>query len=107
MSAAEGKGKRKGKGKEVIRLERESVIPVLKPKLIVKLTNLIGEPALVSWVFDGFAFHSVLNPFIGIVFRYFFAFRVLDFLFSVCVVVAVDRVFCLSRKLLSNLLSVY
>ncbi|CAD5180766.1 unnamed protein product [Musa acuminata subsp. malaccensis] len=41
MSVAEGKGKRKGKGKEVIRLERESVIPVLKPKLIVKLTNLI------------------------------------------------------------------
>ncbi|RWW08375.1 hypothetical protein GW17_00028196 [Ensete ventricosum] len=59
MSVVAGKGQ--GKGKEVIRLERESVIPVLKPKLIMKLTNLIGEPALVSWVFDGFAFHSVME----------------------------------------------
>ncbi|RZS29142.1 hypothetical protein BHM03_00062827 [Ensete ventricosum] len=39
MSVVAGKGQ--GKGKEVIRLERESVIPVLKPKLIMKLTNLI------------------------------------------------------------------
>uniref|UniRef100_A0A0A0LC28 Uncharacterized protein n=1 Tax=Cucumis sativus TaxID=3659 RepID=A0A0A0LC28_CUCSA len=30
-----------GKNKEVIRLERESVIPVLKPKLIMTLANLI------------------------------------------------------------------
>ena len=28
--------------KEVIRLERESVIPVLKPKLIMTLANLLG-----------------------------------------------------------------
>lgn len=32
----------KDKHKEVIRLERESVIPILKPKLIVTLANLIG-----------------------------------------------------------------
>lgn len=29
--------------KEVIRLEREAVIPVLKPKLIMTLANLIGN----------------------------------------------------------------
>lgn len=34
-------GARKGKSKEVIRLERESVIPILKPKLIMKLAYLI------------------------------------------------------------------
>jgi hypothetical protein len=28
--------------KEVIKLERESVIPILKPKLIMTLANLIG-----------------------------------------------------------------
>lgn len=28
--------------KEVIRLERESVIPILKPRLIMTLANLIG-----------------------------------------------------------------
>ncbi|WOK97478.1 hypothetical protein Cni_G06186 [Canna indica] len=32
-------------GKDVIRLERESVIPVLKPKLIMKLADLIELPA--------------------------------------------------------------
>lgn len=32
----------KTKKKEVIRLERESVIPILKPKLIMTLANLIG-----------------------------------------------------------------
>lgn len=31
------------KHKEVIRLERESVIPVLKPKLVMSLANLIGN----------------------------------------------------------------
>ncbi|KMZ68409.1 hypothetical protein ZOSMA_23G00640, partial [Zostera marina] len=31
----------KGKKKDVIRLERESVIPIMKPKLIIKLANLI------------------------------------------------------------------
>ena len=31
--------------KEVIRLERESVIPILKPKLIMTLANLIGTSA--------------------------------------------------------------
>lgn len=30
------------RNKDVIRLERESVIPILKPKLIVHLANLIG-----------------------------------------------------------------
>lgn len=29
-------------GSEVIRIERESVIPILKPKLIMTLANLIG-----------------------------------------------------------------
>ena len=33
----------KKKNKEVIRLERESVIPVLKPKIIMTLANLIGN----------------------------------------------------------------
>lgn len=32
-----------GNKKEVIRLERESVIQVLKPKLIMTLANLIGS----------------------------------------------------------------
>ncbi|RVX06923.1 hypothetical protein CK203_015012 [Vitis vinifera] len=31
--------------REVIRLERESVIPILKPKLIMTLANLIGMPS--------------------------------------------------------------
>ena len=53
-----GKAKRDGVVKEVIRLERESVIPILKPKLVMKLTYLIGNrtciihlvhPRLVSW----------------------------------------------------------
>lgn len=30
------------KNKDVIRLERESVIPVLKPKIVMKLAYLIG-----------------------------------------------------------------
>ncbi|ONK56115.1 uncharacterized protein A4U43_C10F4280 [Asparagus officinalis] len=34
-------GKKKEKNKDVIRLERESVIPILKPKLIMKLAYLI------------------------------------------------------------------
>lgn len=38
---------KKKKKEEVIRLERESVIPILKPKLIVTLANLVGE-----WVFE-------------------------------------------------------
>lgn len=33
------------KSREVIRLERESVIPILKPKLIMTLANLIGMPS--------------------------------------------------------------
>ncbi|RLM58990.1 uncharacterized protein C2845_PM18G08620 [Panicum miliaceum] len=36
-----GKAKRDGVVKEVIRLERESVIPILKPKLVMKLAYLI------------------------------------------------------------------
>jgi hypothetical protein len=39
---AEKKEKEAKKGKEVIRLERESVIPILKPKIIMKLADLIG-----------------------------------------------------------------
>ncbi|CAL4992944.1 unnamed protein product [Urochloa decumbens] len=38
---AKGKAKRDGVVKEVIRLERESVIPILKPKLVMKLAYLI------------------------------------------------------------------
>lgn len=40
--------KEKAQGKDVIRLERESVVPILKPKLIMKLASLIGNPALES-----------------------------------------------------------
>jgi hypothetical protein len=36
------KAKKDGVVKEVIRLERESVIPILKPKLVMKLAYLIG-----------------------------------------------------------------
>ncbi|CAK7348124.1 unnamed protein product [Dovyalis caffra] len=36
------------KKKEVIRLERESVIPILKPKLIMTLANLIGRSLWLS-----------------------------------------------------------
>jgi len=31
-----------GKMKDVIRLERESVIPIIKPRLVMTLANLIG-----------------------------------------------------------------
>ncbi|RRT74279.1 hypothetical protein B296_00005064 [Ensete ventricosum] len=34
--------RRMGGSKDVIRLERESVIPILKPKLVMKLADLIG-----------------------------------------------------------------
>ena len=36
------KAKKDGVVKEVIRLERESVIPILKTKLVMKLSYLIG-----------------------------------------------------------------
>lgn len=39
MAHSEGVDRKKG---DVIRLERESVIPILKPKLIMTLANLIG-----------------------------------------------------------------
>jgi hypothetical protein len=39
---AKTKEKKDGVVKEVIRLERESVIPILKPKLVMKLAYLIG-----------------------------------------------------------------
>jgi hypothetical protein len=32
-----------GQKKEIIQLERESVIPILKPKLVMTLANLIGK----------------------------------------------------------------
>ncbi|KAL9248910.1 hypothetical protein AKJ16_DCAP06508 [Drosera capensis] len=38
---AEGKKNEKKKKKEIIRLEKESVIPILKPKIIMTLANLI------------------------------------------------------------------
>ncbi|EHA8590063.1 hypothetical protein COCNU_scaffold014613G000010 [Cocos nucifera] len=41
VAAAAVDGARKGKSKDVIRLERESVIPILKPRLIMKLAYLI------------------------------------------------------------------
>ena len=41
-----GKAKRDGVVKEVIRLERESVIPILKPKLVMRLAYLIGARPL-------------------------------------------------------------
>ncbi|OEL23549.1 hypothetical protein BAE44_0015433 [Dichanthelium oligosanthes] len=41
MEATGKKAKRDGVVKEVIRLERESVIPILKPKLVMKLAYLI------------------------------------------------------------------
>ncbi|XP_078159997.1 uncharacterized protein LOC144555495 isoform X3 [Carex rostrata] len=40
---AEKKDDATGRGKEVIRLERESVIPILKPKIIMKLAYLIEQ----------------------------------------------------------------
>ena len=43
-----GKAKRDGVVKEVIRLERESVIPILKPKLVMKLAYLIGNLSTTS-----------------------------------------------------------
>lgn len=36
-------GRKDGVAREVIRMEREAVIPVLKPKLVMKLAYLIGE----------------------------------------------------------------
>jgi hypothetical protein len=33
-----------GVAREVIRMEREAVIPILKPKLVMRLAYLIGEP---------------------------------------------------------------
>ena len=35
-----------GKEKDVVQLERESVIPIMKPKLIMKLAYLIGISSL-------------------------------------------------------------
>lgn len=45
----EGRGggteeRRRSSNNDVIRLERESVIPILKPKLVMKLADLIGAP---------------------------------------------------------------
>lgn len=65
--------KKDGVVKEVIRLERESVIPILKPKLIMKLAYLVGTrppiPAssfLISLGFDRsvdrLAAHCHKNP---------------------------------------------
>ncbi|KAK7290567.1 hypothetical protein RIF29_05080 [Crotalaria pallida] len=41
MADSEGVNHRRDKGKEIIRLERESVIPILKPRLVMTLANLI------------------------------------------------------------------
>lgn len=48
MGEGEGGGvmrdaRKDGVAREVIRMEREAVIPVLKPKLVMKLAYLIGE----------------------------------------------------------------
>ena len=43
MANSEGTDHKMKKKKEVIRLERESVIPILKPKLVMTLANLIGK----------------------------------------------------------------
>lgn len=56
-----------GKKKDVIRLERESVIPILKPRLVMNLANLIGIHFFflyTFWVlhcsmFGGFSFEFV------------------------------------------------
>jgi hypothetical protein len=37
-------GRKDGVAREVIRMEREAVIPILKPKLVMRLAYLIGEP---------------------------------------------------------------
>jgi hypothetical protein len=47
---AKGKAKRDGVVKEVIRLERESVIPILKPKLVMKLAYLIGMVSILPCI---------------------------------------------------------
>ena len=33
-----------GVAREVVRMEREAVIPIIKPKLVMKLADLIGKP---------------------------------------------------------------
>jgi hypothetical protein len=38
-------GRKDGVAREVIRMEREAVIPILKPKLVMRLAYLIGEPS--------------------------------------------------------------
>lgn len=37
-------GRKDGVAREVIRMEREAVIPILKPKLVMRLAYLIGKP---------------------------------------------------------------
>jgi len=46
---------------EVIRLERESVIPILKPRLIMTLANLIG---IILYMPFGISLYVVLNPYL-------------------------------------------
>ena len=64
-AAAEAMAKEKKDGvvKEVIRLERESVIPILKPKLVMKLSYLIGTaspaPLIHPSLLLSFRFHFV------------------------------------------------
>lgn len=36
-------GRKDGVAREVIRMEREAVIPILKPKLVMRLAYLIGK----------------------------------------------------------------
>lgn len=45
MAQSDEKGRHK---KEVIRLERESVIPIMKPRIIMTLANLIGTAFVFS-----------------------------------------------------------
>lgn len=53
MADSEGMNQHK-KAKEVIRLERESVIPILKPRLVMTLANLIGMLPHFCFLFEHF-----------------------------------------------------
>lgn len=62
-----------GTKKEVIRLERESVIPILKPKLIMTLANLIGTPAAYSTFCIRFLF-LILRYLVGFLWYFYLVF---------------------------------
>lgn len=78
--------KKKNEGTEVIRIERESVIPILKPKLIMTLANLIGICSP-SWLLFLFFWISSSNLDVG--------FLHLEFFMCVCVMIGVWNLFTL------------